>query len=293
MTFPQRGVRTSREQRKADERSGSPDERRAFWHALALTALLLAPLAPVCAADETAADVRVPILAYHRFGPVVADTMTVTTRTFVSHLEYLAEHGYTVIPLRRLVDARRGAAPPPPPRAVVITADDAHRSVYEEMYPLVRRFAVPVTLFVYPSAVSNADYALTWDQLRELRDSGLFDIQSHTYWHPNFRREKARLSPDAYEQLVATQLERSRDRLARELGARIDLLAWPFGIHDAELAALAARAGYVAAVTLDARPSTPADDLMALPRYLMTEQVRGAAFARLVAAGEDPHAAAR
>lgn len=258
-----------------------------------LTTLLLASSATVRAAEEAAADVRVPILAYHRFGPVVADTMTVTTRTFVSHLEYLAEHGYTVIALRRLVDARRGAAPPPPAHAVVITADDGHRSVYEEMYPLVRRYGVPVTLFVYPSAISNADYAMTWDQLRELRDSGLFDIQSHTYWHPNFRHEKARLSPDAYQKLVTVQLERSRERLARELGTRIDLLAWPFGIHDDQLDAMAVRAGYVAALTLDARPSTPADDVMALPRYLMTELVQGAAFARLLAAGDAPHAAAR
>jgi Polysaccharide deacetylase len=50
-----------------------------------------------------------------------------------------------------------------------------------------------VTLFVYPSAVSNAAYALTWEQLRELQATGLVDIQSHTYWHPNFREEKRRL----------------------------------------------------------------------------------------------------
>ena len=52
--------------------------------------------------------VRVPILLYHRFGPVVADSMTVTTAVFESHLNYLKENGYTVIPLRHLVNYHLG-----------------------------------------------------------------------------------------------------------------------------------------------------------------------------------------
>jgi hypothetical protein len=35
---------------------------------------------------------------------------------------------------------------------------------------------------------------MTWDQLRTLRNTGLFDIQSHTYWHPNFAIERRRLA---------------------------------------------------------------------------------------------------
>lgn len=238
----------------------------------------------LAAAADGGSEDRVPILAYHRFGPVVADSMTVTTATFEEHLRYLAEHDYVVIPLRRLVEYRRGEGPGLPSRAVVITADDGHRSVYTDMYPLIRRFDVPVTLFVYPSAISRADYALTWDQLRELRRSGLFDVQSHTYWHPNFRTEKARLSPDQYDAFVTRQLERSRATLERELGGVVDILAWPFGIYDRDLVTRAARAGYVAAVSLDERPATRDDDPMTLPRYLMTEHVKGAAFARLLAA---------
>ena len=165
----------------------------------------------------------------------------------------------------------------------MITVDDAHRSVRTDMLPLVRRFAVPVTLFVYPSAIGRADYALTWDQLRELRDSGFFDVQSHTYWHPNFRTEARRLAPPEYERFVAFQLEKSRARLGAELGTPIDMLSWPFGLYDAQLIALAARAGYVAAVALEGRVVTDADDLFALPRHLVTERDRGPAFTRLLA----------
>ncbi len=242
------------------------------------------PLRGTAAAFADSGEFHVPILAYHRFGPFVGDSMTVTTATFEAHLSYLAERDYAVIPLRRLVEYRRGDALPLPPRSVVITADDGHGSVYRDMYPLVRRFHVPVTLFIYPSAISRADYALTWEQLRELQSSGLFDVQSHSYWHPNFRTEKAHLSPAAYEAFVTWQLERSRAALERELGGTVDMLAWPFGIYDRDLMTWAARAGYVAAVSLDERPATRDDDPMALPRYLMTEHVKGAAFARLLAA---------
>ncbi|HXJ34064.1 MAG TPA: polysaccharide deacetylase family protein [Candidatus Eisenbacteria bacterium] len=227
----------------------------------------------------------IPILVYHRFGPIVTDAMTVTTSTFASHLEYLAGHGYTVIPLRALVGALRGSAPQPPPRSVVITADDGHRTVYSEMLPLVRRFQVPVTLFVYPSAISRADYALTWDQLRDLRATGLVDVQSHTFWHPNFRVEKRRLAPAAYDAFVTNQLVRSRRMLESQLDGSVDLLAWPFGIVDDELAAKAAAAGYMAGFTIERRHVRAGDSLLKLPRYLMTDADRGKAFEALLTDG--------
>ena len=229
-----------------------------------------------------AAGLRVPILAYHRFGPIAADAMTVTTPVFESHLRQIWEGGYTVIPLRRLVDHLLGLGPPPPERSVVITVDDGHRSVYTDMLPLVRRYEIPVTLFLYPSALSRAEYALTWEQARTLVDTGLFDVQSHTYWHPHFWREKRARTPEDYARFVAFQLVRSREILVERIGGRVDMLAWPFGIYDDELVAAAVAAGYIAAVTLDRRHAGAGDRVMALPRYLMNDRVRGAAFARLL-----------
>lgn len=228
-------------------------------------------------------DSSVPILAYHRFGATVQDSMTVRTATFESNLRYLQQAGFTVIPLQRWADYLAGKGDAPPPKSVVITVDDGHRSVYEEMRPLVERYRIPVTLFIYPSAISNAPYAMTWEQLQTLQHSGLFDIQSHTYWHPNFKNEKRRLAPDAYREFVRWQLTHSKQRLEQSLGRQVDLLAWPFGIYDEELMQQASSAGYVAAFTLEARASGRADKLLALPRYLMVEDSAAApGFARLL-----------
>jgi len=248
-------------------------------------ALALAVLAGRAASAD--GDDAVPVLVYHRFGPTVADAMTVRTATFEAQLAWLRDHGHRVIPLRALVDWLRGTGPPPPPRAVVLTADDGHRSVASDMFPRLRAAGFPVTLFVYPSAISNASYALTWEQLAEMQASGLVEVQSHTYWHPKFTAEKKRLSPEDYERFVAMQLGRARETIAARLGRPVDLLAWPFGIHDRDLEADAARAGYVAAFTLERRAVRRNELLFALPRFLVTDADRGPAFAALLAGGAD------
>ncbi len=225
---------------------------------------------------------RVPILLYHRFGLVARNAMTVRTAVFAEQLGYLKSHGYRVIPLRELVAYIRGVGPPTPPHAVVITADDGHQSVYTDLFPLIRQYHVPVTLFIYPSAISRASYALTWNELRTMHGSGLVDIQSHTYWHPNFRTEKKRLLPQAYAKFVAMQLEKSKAMLDKELGTPVNMLAWPYGIYDDDLIKEAVAAGYVAAFTMVSAPAGPADNAMALPRCLITDQDTGGTFGRLL-----------
>ncbi len=244
----------------------------------AVTALLLTA-SQVCAQQEAG---RVPILVYHRFGPVVADEMTVTTAVFEEQLAWLRSHDYRIIPLRALVESFCDPAAEIPPRAVVLTADDGHKSVYTEMLPLIRRYHFPVTLFIYPSAISNADYALTWDQLAEMSRIGLIDVQSHTYWHPNFHQERAQRSADDYRAFVMMQLTRSKQVIEQHIGNTVDMLAWPFGIHDPELEQWAALAGYRAAFTLERRVAGGETSLLALPRYLMTDLDRGARFAAIV-----------
>jgi len=228
-------------------------------------------------------SVEVPILLYHRFGPVASDSMTVTTTLFESHLKYLRDNGYQVIPLRELVDYYLGKRGAPSPHSVVITVDDGHISVYRDMFPLVRRYHSPATLFIYPSAISNAPYAMTWGQLRELKETGIFDLQSHTFWHPNFKKDKKKLTPAEYENLVNMQLRKSKEKLEKELSIRVDMLAWPFGIYDGDLIDKAKEAGYVATYTMERHPAGTLDKVMALPRYLMTNGDSGRILTTMLA----------
>ena len=233
--------------------------------------------------NESLGAIRVPILLYHRFGPLASDSMTVTTDTFSSELKYLSDNGYKVIPLGELVDYYLGRRKSLLPRSVVITVDDGHKSVYTDMLPLVKKYQIPVTLFIYPSAISNASYAMTWSQLKEIKETGLFDFQSHTYWHPNFNKDKARLGPAEYESSVIMQLKKSKERLEKELNVRVNMLAWPFGIYDDDLVRKAKEAGYVATFTMERHPASQDDNVMILPRFLITKGETGKAFATILA----------
>ncbi|TWB65935.1 peptidoglycan/xylan/chitin deacetylase (PgdA/CDA1 family) [Nitrospirillum amazonense] len=241
-------------------------------------------LVSAVAAPAARGEGGTPVLAYHRFDPTTPGPTTITTPVFERQLDWLDAHDIKVMPLRSVVDAVRGGQWPTGTAgpAAAITVDDGHVSVYTQLYPIIRRRHVPVTLFIYPSAISNAAYALTWEQLAEMVRSGLVDVQSHTYWHPNFRKERARRTPDDYRIFVNSQLVRSKAALEQHLGIKVDLLAWPFGIIDADLQAAAQRAGYRAAFAYEGGWAAPGGPLYAIPRIPVSNHDRDAAFAALL-----------
>ncbi|MFX1674881.1 polysaccharide deacetylase family protein [Paraburkholderia sp. A2WS-5] len=274
------------------QRAEEPDQKMRFLPCklIGMLTLLLAGVMawrPLIAPAEAAQPVPdASILVYHRFADEATDSMTVRVSTLEAHLAWLRAHGYQIVPLRDIVAWLEDPSATLPPRAIAITIDDGHRSVYEVMRPIVLRERFPVTLFIYPSAISNASYAMTWPQLRELRDTGLFDVQSHTWWHPNFNTERRRLSEPAFEQFALTQFTHSRELLERQLGGHVNMLAWPFGIHNDDLVALAQHAGYRAAFTIEPHNVTRSTQPLAIPRFLMVDTCTPECLGQLL--GERP-----
>ncbi|QLH43990.1 MAG: polysaccharide deacetylase family protein [Coxiellaceae bacterium] len=226
--------------------------------------------------------ISVPVLVYHVLNPKITSNITITPETFESQVKWLKDNGYTVIPLQELVSYLQGKNVALPAKPVVITADDGWRSDYTYMYPIVRKYNIPVTLFIYPGTISKGKNAMTWDQLEELQKTGLFDIQSHTYTHPNFRQSKKRMSANAYENLVHKELFYSKKVLEDKLGTNISLLAWPFGIYDRYLEQEAVKAGYTMAFTIDARNASRIYRPTAQPRYMIVTSQDMEMFAAIV-----------
>jgi peptidoglycan/xylan/chitin deacetylase (PgdA/CDA1 family) len=225
---------------------------------------------------------QIPILCYHRFGAQINDTMTIKSSVFSKQLAWLKANGYTVISLDDAVGYLKGDREQIPDKPVVITVDDGHKSVYFEMMPLVKAHQIPVTLFIYPSAISNAKYALTWEQLRELEETDLFHVESHTYWHPNFKKEKKRRSAENYDKFVTMQLGKSKSVLEEKMGHKIKYLAWAFGICDEALQRKAKEAGYEAAFTIERKHAKRCQPMMALPRYMIIDPITLDAFKRVI-----------
>lgn len=224
----------------------------------------------------------VPVLVYHNFDPVKKGSMTLSTARFESQLIWIKHHGYTVIPMRQLIAYLQGKINTLPAKSVVITADDGRKAVYTYMLPLAKKYHIPVTLFIFPGIISKAKYALTWSQLKELQQTGLFDVECHTYWHPNFRKEKKRLSQKTYVKLVRRELVDSKKVIETRLGAPVTVLAWPFGIYNDYVEAQARKAGYAAAFSIDYRYASRFEKMEAQPRFMMIQSQNMKTFEAIV-----------
>lgn len=229
-----------------------------------------------------AAEPGVPILLYHRLGPVRTNSMTVTTQHFREQLELLAENHYTVIPLAQLLAWKLSQGPIPPPRSIVLTFDDGLASVYTEARPILEQKNLPATLFIYPSGISSGPYAMTWKEISDMAAIPLFSVESHTYRHPNFRREMRRQRPDKYAAFIDAQLLGSRTVLQEKLNRPVNAIAWPFGIYNDSVIERARALGYTAAFAVDCRAVTLSDNDMELPRCMVKDQDVGPQFLALL-----------
>jgi peptidoglycan/xylan/chitin deacetylase (PgdA/CDA1 family) len=238
----------------------------------------------VCMAQMAVAEGsrQIPILCYHNLNPIKPGSMNLTPKRLEEQLQWIKDHGYTVVPLKEVVEYLQGTRTELPAKAVVVTADDGWQSVYTYMLPIVKKFNIPVTLFIYPQTISEGKNAMTWDELKALQQTGLFDIQSHTYDHPNFKQSKKRMTAVAYNKYVQSQLEKSKKILEEKTGGKITLLAWPFGLYDKDLEEAASKAGYDMAFTIDALPANKNFRPMAEPRYMIVAGLSQKTFEGIV-----------
>ncbi len=232
--------------------------------------------------DNSHPTARIPVLVYHNFNPTTPGSMNLTPERFKEQMQWIKDNHFTVIPLSQLVSFLQGKTHDLPVKPVVITADDGWESQYTYMVPIIREYHYPVTLFIYPSLISKGKHSMTWDQLQALQRTGEFDIQGHTLTHPNFKKEKKRLSPGEYQTLVDKELVASKKILEEKMNKPITLLAWPFGIYNEDLEQQAAKAGYVMAFTIDARPTSQSFNPMMQPRYMIVAPQTMTMFAAIL-----------
>ena len=225
---------------------------------------------------------RIPVLCYHNLNPTKPGSMNMTPQKFESQIKWIKDNGFTVIPLADAVEYLQGKRDSLPPKSIVVTADDGWESVYTYMAPIVKKYNMPVTLFIYPETISSGKNAMTWEQLKELKQTGLFDIQSHTFSHPNFKHAQKSMSADRYAKFVKHELFDSKKTLEEKFGTQITVLAWPFGIYNPYLEQQAAAAGYQMAFTIDYRPAKRNDRAMAQPRFMIIDAESAKTFAGIV-----------
>jgi peptidoglycan/xylan/chitin deacetylase (PgdA/CDA1 family) len=231
------------------------------------------------AATAPAADsLRVPILVYHSVMPhhpgqtAEQRVFDVDDSVFVAQMRYLVDGGYHVVSFAALVDALEGRETLPN-RAVVITFDDGWENQYSHAFPILRRFGLTATFFVFTTPIGKDRKLMTWEQLRELQAAGM-TVGSHTRTHPAL--------PD-YHAALHNEVAMSRADIEQHLGRAPDFFAYPFGAWDAQSAAWAHIAGYRAARTYAGGAWNALSDLYHLRAVPVTDNMR--AFERAVSGG--------
>jgi peptidoglycan/xylan/chitin deacetylase (PgdA/CDA1 family) len=225
---------------------------------------------------------EVPVLCYHylrsspgalRFLKVLGyvvlslpllddnEVWTQSVSTFEKQMRYLSENGFRTVTLDDVVAWQEGRKDLPP-RSVAITFDDGDRSVREYALPILRKYGFTATLFVVTDKVGE-DWegveTMAWGDLRELQETGVFEIGSHSH-DLHYRVDtgvtalpapvaasRGEYEFDRYrdwQDVVLDDLATSRTMIRRYVGTEPRYIAWPFGAVNDELDELAREAGF-------------------------------------------------
>ncbi|MCC7494124.1 MAG: polysaccharide deacetylase family protein [Fimbriimonadaceae bacterium] len=211
--------------------------------------------------DPLAKLAHVPVIMYHDVvQPPKGVWFDITVAEFEADLAKIEQAGATPISLRqwwRYLTA--GEALPKKP--VLLTFDDGYRSVYDLIYPRLQARRWPAVFFIVTSTVGRRTQRdhLTWDQMREMHATGLFEFQIHTVSHPYLTRIPAK---DMQREILDC-----RDTLEAELGVPAQFICYPIGDRDAEVIATCKNAGLVAGFTMEAGGSAQSPNVMEINRY--------------------------
>ncbi len=271
--------------------------------ALVLCLAALAPFSPAGTVDRRDTFIT---LCYHdiivdQSDLVTEETMPVWLTQLSDQFDWLRDNGYNVVGLDDVMAARRGERRLPD-KAVLLSFDDGYASFYRFVFPLLRAHnykavaALETTWLETPAdqPVKYGDYThlprsyfMTWEQIREVADSGLVELAGHTHnlhcGHTSMPQgvvqpsgatlaydpgTKTYETPEEFYDRVKDDVTRNAEIIQARTGHRPRLLVWPYG-HYKKLGVQASLdAGFEITATLGYF-----DDRDTISRFLMYHDI--------------------
>jgi peptidoglycan/xylan/chitin deacetylase (PgdA/CDA1 family) len=200
--------------------------------------------------EEKLKNIFIPMLCYHRVIPKPAGIYDLTPAMLERQIQFMLAEGYRPITALQYVKLQKY---PQffPDKPVVLTFDDGTKSHFQYVFPILRKYGIKATFFVYPgNIVFKSDLQLTWTDLKKMARAGM-DIQSHTFSHPfltktNFKRDDPR-----YLGWLDRELKESKRVLEEHLKIKVDLLAYSYGWFNYIVETKAIEAGYQGIFTVN------------------------------------------
>lgn len=133
-------------------------------------------------------NLQIPIFVYHDLvedeSEIEFDYMQTTVKTFEKQMTQLMKLGYKPITYQDLVEYKDGNKPISK-RSFIVTFDDGYIGVYDYAYKIAQKYNIPITSFEISEKVGSDGY-YTWEQAKEMKESGLVSIYLHGYKHTNY-----------------------------------------------------------------------------------------------------------
>lgn len=196
-------------------------------------------------AEAEEGSVALPILMYHSVCEKAgkAAKFIVSEQDLRADFEYIKNSGYTTVSSAELIDFAENGTPLPE-KPIMITFDDGYYNNYKIAFPLLKEYNMKAVISIigrYTDLYSenneeNVSYShITWNEAQEMIDSGLVEIQNHSYnSHTtdkgrNGTKKKKGESEAAYAEYIYSDIGKLQDEINQHLGYRPELFAYPFG----------------------------------------------------------------
>lgn len=265
--------------------------------ALGILGVVLGTAAVVTANAMTAGGgVEIPVVMYHS---VLKDEAyhgkyVISPAEFENDLLYLKKHGYTTILMEDLINYTKGGELPDKP--VLITFDDGYYNNYLYAYEIAKKYRCkfvisPIGRYADQysgTGETNAYYThATWEQLKEMADSGLVEVQNHSYDMHEKRqgalgvKQRPGESDGAYKERLTADISQAQDAFRINLGAAPSTFTYPFGAVSKTTPDIIKELGFSATLTCREVVSTVTRDpesLYGLGRFLRESGISSQEF---------------
>ena len=190
-------------------------------------------------------NLQIPVFVYHDIvedeSQIEYDYMQTTAKQFEKQITGLMKLGYKPISYEDLVAYKNGEKAIPK-WSFLITFDDGYTGVYKYAFEIAKNYNIPMTSFEISDTVGIPGY-YTWDEAREMKESGLMSIYLHGYTHIEYDKE----TPER----VLSDTNKAQEDLQNQLGDNniLKVFTYPYGLSTNEERSLLWQAGYIQNLT--------------------------------------------
>jgi len=235
-----------------------------------ITALAIIAAAVIPASPEETKGVY--ILCYHAIKEK-KDPYSLSPATMSEEIKRLKEAGFTFVTFDDVKSGNITGV-----RNILVTIDDGNESVWDAYRRIMKPNGIKPVLGIYPAIIGRMKYALTWEQLKTLKEEGCY-IAAHGYNHMY-------LSSKYYKENIVQfkkEIYLSKKVLEQRLNMNIDAMIYPFGVFSDEAVMHMKDAGYKYGFSLERHMARiPFTDPFNIPRYMLTKPSQKGTIALII-----------